>query len=46
MKKVDADNPSRITVELTDGRTQEIEIEGFYGKGRKRRFLLKKRKAM
>ncbi len=44
VKKVDADNPSRITVELTDGRTQEIEIEGFYGKGRNAAVSIKEKK--
>ncbi len=35
VKKVHADNPSKIIVELTDGRVQEIGIEGFYGRDQK-----------
>lgn len=31
VRKVDADNPSKIIVELIDGRVQEIDIQGFYG---------------
>ena len=31
MRKVDAENPSKIIVELIDGRVQEIDIQGFYG---------------
>ena len=35
VRKVDADNPSKIIVELIDGRVQEIDIQGFYGMEKK-----------